>query len=221
MSEVKRRAVAVPEEGIFKLLFYLAHFVVPLTTLAFLFLHIYCGIDLTWQILILAGVGLLPFLLPLFCVYVGKIWEIELNDMATQGVVASGTFPPDPPGALSGKAPNTTTPSPTVESSTTPLGPDPNALTSAEKKMLRTLWKHQSRYISEGQPGLWGFSIRPVAPDYPEFVRGFNTLFERGIVMQNEQGLVFLTRAGIGYCQIFASAIDLEGEAWKQFVPAG
>ena len=41
-----------------------------------------------------------------------------------------------------------------------PPGPHFEALTSEEKKMLRTLWRVQSEYISQGKQGLWGFMVR-------------------------------------------------------------
>jgi len=228
MSGEKHRVVGFPDKGIFRNLFIAAQFMIPLTAGGLILASVLCVIDLSWQLLALTGIGLLPFLLPLVCVYVGKIWEIELNAMSRQGIIPEAEMDAADCGTQAPTVSMSPTPTPTPSStpapsnslpSAIPSGPDPNALTMFEKKMLRTLWKHQSRYVAEQKPTVWGFAVGPNRPDYPEFARGFNTLFERGLVRQNERGLVYLTKAGIEYCRIFSNAIDMDGDAWTQFAP--
>jgi hypothetical protein len=86
--------------------------------------------------------------------------------------------------------------------------------------MLRTLWRVQSEYISQGKRELWGFKVGESSADYREFVRGFSALKERGLVKEDARGLVFLTNTGVKYCQLNSDLIEMEGDAWTQFVPA-
>ncbi len=99
--------------------------------------------------------------------------------------------------------------------------PHPNALAREEKKVLRTLWKEQSRYLAENKGAYWGFVIGYGAPDYGEFARGFASLHQRGLVaIDGKNGIIYLTDTGIGYCRRNVDLIDMSGDAWTQFVPA-
>lgn len=227
MNEAPARTITVPREPIFKWLFYLAHAIVPFAAAMLLFCHFAFCVELSWQLLVIVAVALLPLLLPLICVYVGKAFGIELNDWPQSTVVP----PPVSPAALAAPPapPKGTTPQP--ESVASPqenaappapvhLWPHPNALAPEESKVLRTLWREQRRFIAEGRKELWGFVIGPGAPDFGEFVRGFSSLAQRGLVMQGAKGIVFLTNSGLEYAKLNEEKLNMKGDAWYKFVPA-
>jgi hypothetical protein len=97
--------------------------------------------------------------------------------------------------------------------------PGPDSLAPEEKKVLRTLWREQNRFIAEGRKEYWGFVIGPNASDYGDFVRGFSSLAQRRLLTQGAKGIVFLTKSGIEYCKVNAQRFDMNGEAWTQFLP--
>lgn len=212
MTGKKKRIIPI-SPGTFRGLFLWSHWVIPSVAVFFIFAHFFWCWKLSWELVALIGTALLPFLLPLFFVYVGKIGAIEMRD---------DIFHSDSEGELPAQAvaPEPTAPAQLQTPRRIPPGPHFEALTSEEKKMLRTLWRVQSEYISQGKRELWGFMVREGSPDYREFVRGFNSLRERGIVQQDDRGLVALTNIGIEYCQLNSDLIEKGGDAWTQFVPA-
>jgi len=229
MSDRAPRVISVPTEPIFRWLFYSAHIAIPLVAVWLLMAHFWFCVELSWQLLAVVAVALLPVLLPLVCVYVGKAFGIELNDWPRSSVVP----PPSPLEAPVGKAAPpkaqdllvgaaAVAPETVVEPKPTPMHqwPHPNALALEEKKVIRTLWKEQKRYIAEGRAEYWGFAVRSGSPDFGEFVRGFSSLAQRGLVMQWPWGIIFLTQTGIEYCKLNEPLLDMMGDAWTRFVPA-
>lgn len=221
MSDAKRRAVAIPPHAWFRFFFFASHLVVPLTAVVVIIANVFCEVTLSWELISLVAVALLPFLLPLLGVYVWKIGGVELNEVATSGVVPSTVDQAPPPPPL-----NPPVPPPAAHVAPVP-NPAPiptfaswEALTSEEKKMMRTLWRFQSEYFRNGQPGLWGFTIGEGSPDYRGFVRGFSSLAQRGLVLQDPRALVFLTKMGIEFCRMNSDIIEKDGDAWTQFAPA-
>ncbi|HEY3931067.1 MAG TPA: hypothetical protein VGM58_01715 [Verrucomicrobiae bacterium] len=214
MAGKKKQSIPLSPKA-FRGLFLWSHWVVPLVAAFVIFAHIFWCLELSWQLIVLIGVVLLPFLLPLLFIYVGKIGTIEMRDDIFQPETEDKTLPPETttqqPGASTLQEP---------EPTRIPTGPHFMALTGEERKMLRTLWRVQSQYISQGKRELWGFKVGESSPDYREFVRGFSTLNERGLVNQDARGLAFLTNVGIKYCQLNSDLIEKEGDAWTQFVSA-
>jgi hypothetical protein len=236
VSENKRRIVAIPEEPFFKCLFYFGQFAIVCAGVALALGNIFLCVELTWPLLVVVAVALLPFLLPVVCVYVGRVFGIEFNELPRAGDVQppqSGLppAPPVPPPAAPEveeqpiQAQSELSTAAAAQRGAELLAiagqPHPNALAREEKKVLRTLWLEQSRYIAEGKNAYWGFVIGPGAPDFGEFVRGFGSLTQRGLTrVDADRGLIFLTDPGIAYCKRNADIIDMKGEAWTQFVAA-
>jgi len=211
MVDKKPQRIALFSPRTFRKLFVVSHWVIPIVAVFFIFAHIYWRWELSWELMALIGTALLPFLLPLLVVYVGKIGAIEMRDDIFNSDVAEGFHidesRPPPPVPQQGA------------SNRIPTGPHFEALTSEEKKMLRTLWRVQGEYIKQGNNLRWGFKVGEGLPDYREFVRGFSTLKERSLVDENDQGLVYLTDVGMRYCHLNSDLIEKGGDAWTQFGP--
>jgi hypothetical protein len=199
----------------FRRLFLWSHWIVPLVAVFVIFAHVFWCLELSWELIVLIGAALIPFLLPLLFVYVGKIGVIEMREDIFHPEIEDQALPP----VVS--APQLAAPATQEQvSSRIPSGPHFLALTPEEQKMLRTLWRVQSEYISQGKRELWGFKVGESSPDYREFVRGFSTLAERGLVNQDSRGLAFLTNTGVKYCQLNSDLIEKGGDTWTQFVAA-
>lgn len=221
----------MPAEGWFRWFFVAAHIVVPAIVGWIAVAHVWWCLRLSWEFIALITAGLLPFLLPLIGVYVGKMYGLEMNNISgvvrtddvssTRGPASQST---PTPGATSPhtlpRADVSPGPSPVQQGGPIRVFPNLRALTPDELKILRTLWKFQSEYIRNGQPGLWGFSVGPGAADYQQFVRGFSDLAQRGLVLQDPRGLVFLTQAGVDYCRSYTEELLAGGDAWTKFAPA-
>jgi hypothetical protein len=223
----KRRRLPISANAL-ATVFRAANWGIPIYTLVFISGHLFFHWRLSWELMTLIILGLLPLALPLLGFYIGKIGSIETNhslfdseDFEDSGTVSldsapspsvPATVPPGPPTPSASGVTETTAP--------TPSGPEPNfdALTSEEQKMLRTLWKFQSEYLRQDKDALWGFVIGSGSPDYRQFVRAVHSLMQRGFVKQQRgSGMVFLTERGILYCNLNADLIEKEGDAWTTF----
>ncbi|MBI5769161.1 MAG: hypothetical protein HZA93_15315 [Verrucomicrobia bacterium] len=226
VSETKKRRGLPMSTDEVRTLFRASHLVLPAAGLAVIVGHLACGWKLSWEFLVVLGVVLLPFVLPLLGFYVGKIgviemanreifenYESELVTAINEAPPAQPVVPPPQPPPQS-NAPASRLPD--------PIAPDPSfhALTGDEQKVMRTLWKHQHDYIKAGNTALWGFVIGSRSPDYRSFVRGVHSLMQRKLVQQDSRGLVFLTSYGIGYADRNADLLDQDGDSWTKFEPA-
>jgi len=232
VSEKKRRRIPISPAWV-RFLFRAGHIVIPVVGTVFIYGHIVWHWILSWELIALVAMILVPFALPLLGFYVGKIGAIEMTDRdifedfesRDELVTAINEIPPEPPtGAISAVPPPPPPPPPTSQTphftERLPLDPHFNALASEEQKVMRTLWKFQSDYIKQGKSELWGFVVNSGSPDYRPFVRGVSSLMQRGLVKQDPRGLVFLTDHGLGYCDRNSDLIEQEGEAWTQFAPS-
>jgi len=214
--------VTVPREAWFRWLFYAAHLVLPAAALWLSIAHIWWYVNLSWQLLIVATAGLLPFLLPLAAVYIGKLGPFEPR-------AYSSTIPATPPmEARSESQVQAPSPQPAM-----PSGPQKKAyriirksnllpeVAVEEEKILRTLWFYQHEYQKSGRSDAWGFGVGQHSPNYSEFVRGFNWLMQRGFVLQDDRGLIYLTNSGREYCSKNSEKILTAGPAWSNFEPIG
>lgn len=227
VSDDRRRIIAIPEERFFKALFYLGHVIIPTVGVILVLESARGCLELSWPLLTVFAVVLLPVLLPLFAVYVGKVFGIEFNELPRFAVL-----PAPPTEGPSETEPINPEPGPTLESSspaTVPYSqsppllvrewPLPEALAPEERKVLRTLWKRQSEFLKEGKKELWGFVVGVNSTDYEQFLRGSTSLAQRRLIGIGAKGIVFLTTAGIGYCTAYASSLSGYGEAWDHFAP--
>lgn len=76
----KDKKVLIPiSPKAFRYLFIFSHWLIPLVGAFFIFGHFYWAWNLSWELMALIGFSILPFLLPLLFVYVGKIGNIEMR----------------------------------------------------------------------------------------------------------------------------------------------
>jgi len=223
-----RRIVAAPEEPFFKSMFYLGQCVVLVVGTVLAIGTISLRITLTWPLLAVVAVTLLPFLLPMFVVYVGEVAGIKFNELPRsttageeqlQGQIISTPIaaPATERPGMQGEPSSVDAP----RSLPIPKWPHPNALAPEEKKVLRTLWNRQRRFIAQGRKEYFGFTIGSDAIGYGEFVRGYGSLMQRRLVQQAAGGMVFLTKSGIEYCSTNDALLDMSGDAWDRFESGG
>lgn len=194
--------------------FYAAHFVVPLAALALIGGYIVGNLgchrfDLSWQLLVVVAVALLPFLLPLAVAYVGKVGPVEMNDgFPQEQIILRATAPGEQAAVPAGEA-----------ALAAHHGPNFDALTEDEKSVLKTLWTYQLKHTAGGGAGWWGFSVPPDSPTYKNFVRGSESLSERKLIGINK-GLVFLNDKGLAYCNLNEEKLVQIKSYWTIFKPA-
>jgi hypothetical protein len=92
-------------------------------------------------------------------------------------------------------------------------------LSPSEKKILKTLWPNQKAY--RGPPEKrWGFKVSPQSPEFLEFTFGLNALIPKGIVgIGAKRGLVYLTDAGIKFCEESEDKVLAYPHFYKDFAP--
>jgi hypothetical protein len=141
--------------GWMRFFFYAAHFVVPLAAVALIGDCECHHFDLSWPFLLVVGVALLPFLLPLVTAYIGKIGPVEMKDGLPQERTIPRTVeaPAAPPVAAVVGAPPVIDP-----------GPNFDALTDDEKSVLKTLWVYQVQHTAGRGAGWWSFSVPGESP---------------------------------------------------------
>lgn len=221
--ENKRREIDPALLGWMRFFFYAAHFVIPLTALALIVVYIAGNLGchcftLSWELLVVVAVALLPFLLPLAAAYIGKIGPVEMND----GLPRQRTLPrtlavaEEPPAAPVGHAVG-------APAAGDPLLADPgpgfDALTDDEKCVLKTLWVHQPKHSAGGGAGWWSFNVPADSPTYKNFVRGAGTLTERKLV-GIDKGMVHLNDKGLAYCNLNDDKLAVVKSYWTVFRPA-
>lgn len=206
----------MPEHPFLNSLFVWSVWLVPALSLVAIIAHVVFCVALSWELLTLVGLAMLPFILSLLNVFVGKAGPLEMK-----GNPAGKSDPAKVPKAL----PSPTNPSlhsaptsPQTSAEQIPdAGPSWESLTPGEKKLLRTLWINMDAPMRESRSAPWGFRVPPTALDWKDFVRTFSTLNERGLVKQDVQGLAYLSDSGIRYCKM--NYQDDGGDAFHGFVP--
>ena len=207
----------LPQHPWFRFWFVAAHFVIPAAAVWLGFKHLFCCVEISWEVLVLFGVALLPFLLPLLCVYIVKAGTFETADPTGKSEFAP--TPPEAPEPHAEAQPPQPPPIQLEAAPAPPTLPEIGALLSEELKVVRTLWKYQHDYEVNRTQGKWGFTVGEGAADYRDFVRGFSYLARRALVLQNPNGLVFLTDWGIEFCRKNSIALLAAGPAWTNFQP--
>jgi hypothetical protein len=81
----------------FRRLFLWSHWVVPSVAVFVIFAHVFWCLELSWELIVLIGAALMPFLLPLLFVYVGKIGAIEMRDDIFDPEIEDEALPPEAP----------------------------------------------------------------------------------------------------------------------------
>jgi len=69
------------------------------------------------------------------------------------------------------------------------------------KKVVRTLWKYQVEQFGPHDIRRWGFAVGTGAHDYHDFSLGVLELMRMHLVAFDSRGFVFLTDAGVEFCE--------------------
>ena len=195
-----------------KAYFIASHVVVPYVALQILVLCMCYDIALSWQLLVVVGLVLLPFLLPLVGGYVKKTNWFKMrgdpfNDESDESVQDQGNQPPIQP--------------PTVNAAAVVNPPDFDALHPDEKSVLKTLWIHQIQHTIGKGLGWWGFSVPIDSDTHTNFINGVAALRTRNLVAQNDSTkMVFLNDAGLKFCSDNEAKFKAVLNYWKVFRPA-
>ena len=91
-----------------------------------------------------------------------------------------------------------------------------NAVSKTGKKILRTLWHYQKQHFGADSEKRWGFTIRGQGAEAKDFEFGVFTLLQQNAVIQDEQGMVFLTESGIEFCKKQRSFVE-SGDIFTKF----
>jgi len=91
-----------------------------------------------------------------------------------------------------------------------------NAVSKTGKKILRTLWHYQKQHFGADSDKRWGFTIRGEGPEAKDFDFGVFTLLQQNAIIQDEQGMVFLTESGIEFCKQNPSFVE-PGDIFVKF----
>jgi hypothetical protein len=202
------RAIAVPSAQPFKGLFIAAHFVLPGMAIAMIVGRGWFHMRLDWEVVVVAAIALIPFLLPLIAVYVAKGGGFEARDFVPGSSQATTSLPVTSDGM-------DMIPAVTKYPRFSSLG------NSVERDILRTLAHYQQQQLptatSDDNPlRVWGFSMKIEDKDRALFENGLNMLSNSGLVYRDQKGMIFLTRAGLHYCHnpVNRAALVAAGPAW-------
>ncbi len=202
--------------GWMRFFFCAAHFVVPLAAVGLLLFYVLANLgchrfELSWPFLLVFGVALLPFLLPLVSAYIGKIGPVEMRDDTPRETTIPRKPAPEAAPPPLGGAP--------AEAAAPAAGPNFDALTEDEKSVLKTLWVHQPNHTASGGAGWWSFNVPTNSPTYKNFIRGAGTLAERKLV-GIDKGMVHLNDQGLAYCDLNKEQLAKVVSYWSVFRPA-
>lgn len=202
-----------------KVFFVAAHFVIPFVGLSLLQLALTYHVELSWQILVVYGVSVLPFALPLITAYVGKLGPVTMKTLGPWWAVIPGA----PDKTLLSPATENVLPVPQQQPAVAPdhaqaAGPNFDALTADEKRVLKTLWTYQLQHTAGNGDGWWGFQVPESSADYPSYLRGAGSLSERKLVSL-AGGMVFLNEFGLRYCKQNIEKLRPVENYWKHFSP--
>jgi hypothetical protein len=79
---------------------------------------------------------------------------------------------------------------------------DPKALSADARKVLATLWQHQTFHFKDDYSKRWTFVVSPASVEFPNYLRGVAELVSNGLAsVVPETWHCALTNPGIEYCR--------------------
>lgn len=159
---------------------------------ALLIYSYYIGKDVSWMQFILATVGVSPWLLRIFTVYLS---EFSFGPSGVSGKTKQAVANKDEIDNPQLSSTIKETRAPQVEENKF------SDLLPQSKKVLRTLWKYQVEHFGPKDIRRWGFSVGTNALDYSSFSLGILELIKIHLISIDSRGFIFLTNKGIAFCQ--------------------
>lgn len=186
----------------------LSHFAVPGIFGYLAYLELCASVTVRWETITIFCLVASPFLMLLASRYVKKVkWgdkELETHSTSsTKEYVESLEKKTDP-----SQAPVT---GPTTLNLMTY-----NAVSKTGKKILRTLWHYQKQHFGADSDKRWGFTIQGQGVEAKDFEFGAFTLLQQNAIIQDQQGMVFLTDSGIEFCKKQTSFVE-SGDIYAKF----
>lgn len=178
----------------------LSHLIVPGIFGYLAYLELFSVVTVRWKTIVIFCLLSSPFLLLLASRYIKKVkWgdkELEIQSTSsTKHYVDELGMKINPP-ALA------------VTKPTTLNLLSYSAVSATGKKILRTLWHYQKQKFGADSDKRWGFTIRGQGPEAKDFEFGVFTLLQQNAIIQDQQGMVFLTESGIEFCKQNPSFVE-------------
>lgn len=192
-----------------KAYFVASHIAIPYVALQILVLCMSNDIALSWQLLVVVLLVLLPFLLPLIGGYVKetswfKMRRNPFDDEGKEGIQDQGKQP--------------SIQLPIVTAAPVLNLPDFHSLHPDEQSVLKTLWVHQIQHSLGKGLGWWGFSVPSDSNTNSNFNIGVAALLARNLVVQNDSTkMIFLNDAGLKFCSDNEAKFKAVLNYWKVF----
>mgnify|MGYP006449647741 FL=1 len=186
----------------------LSHFIVPGVFGYLAYLELFSVVTVRWETIVIFCLLSSPFLMLLASRYIKKVkWgdkELEIQSTSsTKQYVDELEMEIE-------------TPAPAVTKPSTLNLLSYNAVSKPGKKILRTLWHYQKQHFGADSDKRWGFTIRGEGPEAKDFDFGVFTLLQQDAIIQDEQGMVFLTESGIEFCKNNPSFVE-SGDIFVKF----
>ena len=173
-----------------------------------LYLSYRTGHDATWMQFFLAVLALSPWLLRIFARYLEEfnISPSGVSGKIRQSVINSAELAPQSLAMAANEAPEGRK-----------LADDFPALTLPAKKVLGTLWKYQVELFGPQDIRRWGFVVSPKSPDFHPFTLGALELMQKQLALFGPNGFLFLTNAGIEFCNKWNEPVAAQKELYSNF----
>ncbi|MCH6259332.1 hypothetical protein MLD52_22450 [Puniceicoccaceae bacterium K14] len=174
-----------------------SHFVPPVTFGFLAYLELAPCHTVRWETILIFTLATSPFILILLSIYVKKL-KIGNNEIET---------------ASKSEASKEYIKSKELKKEDQPV--DSNTLYDQfawqTKKVFKTLWFQQKKLFGLDGDKRFGFTIGPYVPDHKEFRYGVFELLNHGLIIQDENGMIYLTSKGIDFSRSVESKLDNQG----------
>lgn len=173
-----------------------------------LYLSYRTGHDATWMQFFLAILALSPWLLRIFARYLEElnISPAGVSGKIRQSVINRAELAPPGFAMATNESPGERKPA-----------DDFLALTTPAKKVLGTLWKYQVELFGDKGISRWGFVVSPKSPDFHPFTLGALELMQKQLALFGPNGFLFLTNAGIDFCNKWNESVAAQKELYSNF----
>ena len=183
-------------------LVWLSHFIVPVVFFFYAYQASRNFLYLSWQLIVVLVIACAPFILVLLSRYVKKL-KIGDHEYESPEEISITN---DTLKKLNAAAPAVRVAKPAY-----------GDLSRGARKVLRTLWTYQRQQFPADDLKRWGFVVPPGGLDYSQFRIGATELREIGLIVENDNGMVFLNNEGMDYCKENQNAINGGGDIWGNF----
>jgi hypothetical protein len=186
----------------------ISHFIVPGIFGYLAYLELCASITVRWETIAIFSLLVSPFLLLLASQYIKKVkWGDK--EFETQSTSSTKEY-------VENLEMKTKDPAPQAAITPTLSLMSYNAVSKTGKKILRTLWHYQKQHFGADNEKRWGFTTRGQGVEAKDFEFGAFTLLQQNAIIQDQQGMVFMTESGIEFCKKQTSFVE-SGDIFTKF----